>query len=453
MPYKRILSFFSKGSERTVKAKTNILFSFFLKGISNIIGFIFVPLTLNYLGTEEYGIWLTLSSILLWFGFFDIGLGNGLRNKLAESLAKNDFKMAKIYVSTTYAGIAIIFSVVLLIFFIINPFLNWAHILNTSPDLSGMISKLAIFLVVFLSIRFVVQLISTINYAHQNPSISSSFDVLANLISLGFLILLKTLSIKSLLLLGIVFSASPVIVFTVASYIFYRGRYKLITPSIRSVEFKYLKELGGLGVNFLFIQLAYLIIFTLNNFIISYLFGPEKVTIFSIPYKYFGFLSNYFLTLLLPFWSAFTDAYVKKDISWIRNALKRLIGIWVIFVILIIVLIIGSSFLYPLWLRNNFVKVPFMLSVFMGIFYAIFAWFNIFCFFINGTGKVKLQLLVYIIAALLEIPLILFLSVYLHFNLYGVIITNIIVSIPIAVFMPIQTYKIINGTAKGIWNK
>jgi len=61
-----------------------------------------VPVAINYLGKVEYGIWLTLASILSWLINLDFGIGNGLRNKLAESLALNDLKLARIYVSTSY---------------------------------------------------------------------------------------------------------------------------------------------------------------------------------------------------------------------------------------------------------------------------------------------------------------------------------------------------------------
>jgi O-antigen/teichoic acid export membrane protein len=441
MPYKRVVEFLSRGSKRSVKAKTNILFSFFLKGISILIGLIIVPVTLNYLGVEEYGIWLTLSSILLWLGYFDIGLGNGLRNKLTESFARNDDNLARIYVSTTYAGIILIFTGVLLIFLIINPFLNWTQILNTSPSLVLELNQLVIVVVIFLIIRFMVQLISTIIIADQNPSISGSFDVIANIISLGFIFILKAISLKSLLYLGIIFSASPVLVYIIASIIFFKGKYKFIRPSIHFVKFKYFKELGGLGVKFLFIQLAFLIIFSTNNFLISYLFGPQQVTIYNIAYKYFINLFFLFNIILIPFWSAFTDAYVQKDFLWIRNTLKKLILIWVVLIILIILMLIFSDYLYRLWV-GNVVKIPFMLSVLIGLFVAIYAWFNIFCFFINGTGKITLQLVVYIIAALLDIPLILFFTKYLHLSLNGVILANIIAMIPIAIFMPIQTLEL-----------
>lgn len=67
---KKIIGDFFKGHERTVKAKKNIVLSFMIKGISIVIGFVFVPLILGYLDPERYGIWLTLSSIVTWFTFF-----------------------------------------------------------------------------------------------------------------------------------------------------------------------------------------------------------------------------------------------------------------------------------------------------------------------------------------------------------------------------------------------
>ena len=80
--------FLSKGHQRSVKAKKNIIVSFIVKGFSIIVGLAFVPLTVSYVNPLRYGIWLALSSIIGWFSYFDIGFGNGLRNKFAESIAK-----------------------------------------------------------------------------------------------------------------------------------------------------------------------------------------------------------------------------------------------------------------------------------------------------------------------------------------------------------------------------
>jgi len=69
-------SFLTRGHQRTIRAKKNIGISFISKAVSILISFLIVPLTLSYVGKVEYGIWMTLSSIIHWFTFFDIGLGN-----------------------------------------------------------------------------------------------------------------------------------------------------------------------------------------------------------------------------------------------------------------------------------------------------------------------------------------------------------------------------------------
>ena len=89
-------NFVNKGHERSIKAKKNILASFIIKGLSIAISLVLVPLTINYINPSRYGIWLTISSIVAWFSFFDIGLTQGLRNKFAEAKAKGEDNLAQI---------------------------------------------------------------------------------------------------------------------------------------------------------------------------------------------------------------------------------------------------------------------------------------------------------------------------------------------------------------------
>jgi len=128
-------TFLTQGHERSVKTKKNIFTSILIKCVSIAISFLLIPLALNYLNPVKYGIWLTLTSVIGWFAFFDLGLGNGLRNKLAEALAKNDNELARTYISTSYAIMSITIGLVYLLFVLVFPFINWSFILNTPPEL------------------------------------------------------------------------------------------------------------------------------------------------------------------------------------------------------------------------------------------------------------------------------------------------------------------------------
>src|SRR5690606_18061277 len=137
----------NQGHARSIKAKKNILASLLIRGGSIAVSLILVPLTINYVNPTSYGIWLTLSSIVSWFTFFDIGFDHGLRNKFAEAVATKNYKLARKYVSTTYAILTIIIFSVLVLFYIVNPLLHWDKILNAPTEMATELSILA--LVVF----------------------------------------------------------------------------------------------------------------------------------------------------------------------------------------------------------------------------------------------------------------------------------------------------------------
>ena len=149
--------FFNSGSTRSIKAKKNILISFFIKGISIVTGLLMVPLTISYVNQSQYGIWLTLSSVIAWFSFFDIGFGNGLRNKFAESKASGNDFMVKAYVSTTYGILSMIFIMVWIIFFLVNYELNWSSILNAPLELKNELSFVAIIVFSFFVLIFLIK--------------------------------------------------------------------------------------------------------------------------------------------------------------------------------------------------------------------------------------------------------------------------------------------------------
>ena len=51
----------------------NMAISAICKPLSMIISYIYVPIVLNYLGIEKYGVWATILAILSWISYFDLG--------------------------------------------------------------------------------------------------------------------------------------------------------------------------------------------------------------------------------------------------------------------------------------------------------------------------------------------------------------------------------------------
>ena len=57
---------------------------------SACLSLISAPLLLKCLGDEKYGAYATMLSVISWIYYCDLGIGNGLRNKLAESIGFGD---------------------------------------------------------------------------------------------------------------------------------------------------------------------------------------------------------------------------------------------------------------------------------------------------------------------------------------------------------------------------
>jgi O-antigen/teichoic acid export membrane protein len=186
--------------------------------------------------------------------------------------------------------------------------------------------------------------------------------------------------------------------------------------------------------------------------IITQLLGPAEVTPYNIAFKYFGIPIMVFTIILTPFWSAYTEAITKNDISWIKSTVRKLVKIWFIMVIGVGLMLIVAKPFYRVWVGDK-VHIPFMLSAFMGLYAIISTWNNIFAYFINGVGKIKLQMYYGIIAMIINIPISIFFAKTLNMGSAGVILGTCASLIIGSFFAPIQSWKIIKGNAKGIWNK
>lgn len=186
------------------------------KGGTILISLILVPMTLSYLNPYEYGIWLTLSSTLAWIYTFDIGLGNGLRNKLTEALALNDLKLARIYVSTSFFSLLILVTAIYLLFILVQSWLNWELILNVNAQKVQNLSYIVVIVFTFFCASFVLRLIGNIYMAYQQPAINDLLSLIANIVSLILIYLCTVFTEGSLEKVAIIYSAAPVLIFLLA---------------------------------------------------------------------------------------------------------------------------------------------------------------------------------------------------------------------------------------------
>ncbi|WPV02342.1 oligosaccharide flippase family protein [Mucilaginibacter sp. cycad4] len=445
----KLNGFFINGHERTLKAKKNVFLSLILKGITIAISLVMIPLTISYVNATQYGIWLTLSSIVGWFNFFDIGLGHGLKNKLAEANALGNIVNSRTYISTTYVIITIIVSVVFVLFFIANFFIDWGKVLNSAIVPPTELNTIVIIIFASFCVQLILQILSSVLTALHAIAKISVINAIGQLGCLISIYILTKRTEGSLLNLVMALTLIPIVVQVIATIYYFNVRYVELKPSLKLVDFKFAKSLLSLGGAFFFVQIGGLLLFQTDNIVVTQLFGPHEVTIFNISYKLFSIINLIFTIIMNPFWPAFTDAYAKNDTDWIKSVFKKMYKYFFGLSIIAFILLLVSPFVFKIWLGKN-IAVPFPLSLTMTVYVICICWMTIPCFLVNGIGKIRLQIYLYIISSAINIPLAILWGKW--FGLIGVTISNILVLIMMSIVLSIQCKKILNNNAYGIWD-
>jgi len=451
IPQRYLLSYHGE-SERSKRAINNIIVSMVMKCVSILTSFLVIPLTIDYVNPTQYGIWLTISSVISWISYFNLGLGNGFRNRFAEAKAKGDIRTAREYLSTTYFAISLLVIFLFLVSCVFNHFVDWTEFLKIDSSYSSELSVVFSVVSLFFCINMIVNIFDALLLADQKPGLSSVVQTLGQVFSLLSIFLLTRFSTGSLSNLAIYYSGVPCLITLLASVFMFRFTgYRQYSPGIRYIRPKLIKSILNLGIQFFFINVCLVLIFQVINIIISRELGPDAVTEYNIAYKYFNILYMGMLIIITPFWSAFTDAFVKKDFLWMKNVLHKLEKIWLCSVALGVVMLCLSSWFYRVWIGDDKVLVPLMLSFALLVYMLVQTLGAIYMHLINGIGTIRLQLIIYIFFALISWPLVTYSC--RTFGVYGAVLSPVSVYLVQAVFAKIQLGKILSQSAAGIWKK
>ena len=170
----------------------------------------------------------------------------------------------------------------------------------------------------------------------------------------------------------------------------------------------------------------------------------------NILYKYYNAQLMIFSIVLGPYWSAFTEAYVKEEYLWMENSYKKLKKMWSLFSIWIVFTIIISPIVFHLWIGES-IQIPIAYSMAMGVYTIIMIKSNLNITLIAGIGKISMQVLIDVFLALVSIPLLLILCE--KFGILGVIFASILMPLSHSILGDIQLNKILSRTAKGVWSR
>lgn len=443
---------YSSADTRSKKMYKNTAAMIGIRGISMILTLISAPIMLHHVDRADYGVLLTLTSIVGWVGYMDIGLGNGLRNKLPEFIANNDFNSVKKIVSSCYATLAIYVALIITVFLIISPFVDWLEVLNSPTSDAKEIRELTKVVFIAFCIQFLFGLLNSILFAYQMPAFQSLFTFAGQALALIALIMqVFVLNITSVLQIGAVNSIIPPLVLFCGSIGLFRTKLRKIAPSLRYVDLKSVSGILGLGMKFFVLQMITIVLFQANSIIIARVVNPEAVVEYNLAFKYVSLLTMIFTIVITPVWSATTDAYIRNDFTWIKKTISFSQNVCMISIIIGILMLFVSKFIYGIWLGKDAIDISYSTTGLILLYISFEMLYKVYGTIINGTGKVFAQMILTGIIAIIYIPLALLLGS--SWGLSGVLIANVIVFAVNYIWAKMQCNKLINQTATGIWNK
>lgn len=415
------------------------------KAVAMLASFLAIPLMIRYLGQEQYGVWSTLLTVMSWIVFFDLGVGNGLRNKVAEALARNDKKEAASYIASGYSLIGLIALALWVLITGASFFVPWQTVFNTHvihEDTLRLTVQIAFFFVV---LNFWIGLIGALLGAVQKTAMTALGQLTSNILALIFVYSLTKTTDASITYLAFAYGISLVVANIGLSRWFYHRNPELHPKP--HLDSQHVSPLLSVGMQFFVIQIAVLVIFTTDKMLITQLFGPEYVTQYDVVFKLFSVITFAHTLISAPLWSAYTDAYHRGDMVWIKRMLRKQLIIFIGIVISVVAMVILTKPIVGVWIGHE-INISYSLTVSIGIFVLVSTWNNIYAMFVNGIGDIKIQLYTAVIAMFLNIPLSIFFVKYFSFGLSGIVIATVVSLSLAAIALPIQVNRIIRVGAR-----
>lgn len=437
---------------RSKKMYKNTAIMVFIKGFSILISLMSAPIMLHHVNRADYGVLLTLTSIVGWVGMMDIGLGNGLRNKLPEMLAKGDLQGAKKAVSSSYAALTMYVGLLISIFLVSSSYIDWRNVLNSPMSDAEEINGLAAVVFIAFCVQFLLGLIVSILYAYQMPAANSLISFVSQVVTfIALIVQVYIFKVSSVFQIGAVNCLIPPLIMLLATIFLFATKLREVAPTFKMIDFKYVSGILSLGVKFFILQIITIVIFQANSIIITRVVGPEAVVEYNMAFRYISVLTMFFNIMITPIWSATTDAYVRGDFAWIRKTLYLSRKICLIAIVGGILMTIFSKQVYTLWLGKGAIDISYTTTGLVCLYVSFEMLYKVYGTIINGTGKVFAQMVITGFIAICYVPLALLLGKVL--GLSGVLIANSAVFILNYLWSKVQCSKILNDTAYGFWGK
>ena len=285
-----------------------------------------VRIAFRYLGTESYGLWVTLVSVVSILNFVDFGLGVGMQHAMADAFGRDDDRALRRAFWSGALVLALLAALVLAIGLPLAFLASWPDLLHIrGADLrSSTGAALGIALVAFatsLPLNAASRLVSALQrgwihagWIAAGSALSLVFVALAARFHWGFkAFLTAALMVPTLQGAGLLLHLRSSL------------GWPWLPDGVSSPSA--LRALVRSSLLFALPQLGMALVQSLPPLAITMALGPAAVTGFNLILRLLSPVQQGQVILLTPVWPAYTEAHARGDHAWVARTFRRTLGI------------------------------------------------------------------------------------------------------------------------------
>lgn len=361
--------------------------------VSIVTALVSIPLTLHYLGSERYGMWLTISSLIAVLSFADLGMGNGLLNRIAAAHGRNDRPSIQRYVSSGFAVLTVISLLIILAFVSFYALIPWPRFFNVQDHLARYEAgpSVAVFTICF-ALSIPATIVQKIQAGLQESFIASSWQCVGSIVALAGVVTVTKLEM-GLPWIVLAFMGGPLVAALSNSLVFYIRSAPDIAPRPKAFSTEAAVQTGQTGLLFLLLQIVVAAAYSSDSLVISHILGPAAVPQYAVPERMFSIVSQLIATVLTPLWPAYGEAISRSDHDWVKQTFFRSLTFSVCLAGAVSGLVaLAGPTLLRVWVGSTIQVTPLLLVGF-ALWKTLEAGGNSVAMFLNGAHVVRFQVI------------------------------------------------------------
>lgn len=383
----------SQGEERYRRILLSTFADIFSKCVNIGTNLAIVPIALKYLGTENFGLWMTLTSAATFLTFSDLGMGIGLQNKLAELNGKDDRKNPRQYVSSAIflmSVMCILFSAFALL---AAPYLPLNSLFKIE-DPATRANLLPTFQVIMITFGFglVCNLTQRMYNGYQEGYWFNLWLSLGKL--LGFAGALFCIWKKLPLAWLAAVSMGVPFLMEMVSCIHLFKRHPYLIPSLGAVTWQAIKPVTSIGISAVGAQVAFTLLGSGIPILIANRYGVSSVSIYSITMRLVSIVVLFLSTALTPLWPAYGEAAARNDWEWIQKTYRRSMALgFLAYLPCFFIILFAGRWIIKIWTGDAAVLPSISLLMACDLWGFLYVWNLVVSMFLNGMNRMVGQAL------------------------------------------------------------